>query len=65
MLQVYNFTAVIGPQCSQVCRAVARLAAHLNIPCFSGVCQDVEMGNKNEFKVSQNKSHITKPKFII
>lgn len=52
MLRLRNYTAIIGPQCSGVCRVVARLAAYYNIPVFSGVCQDTEMLNKHEFKVT-------------
>ena len=53
---LHNITyhAIIGPQCSQVCGLVGRLAAYLNIPVFSGVCQSVEMANKYEFKVMMN-----------
>lgn len=46
-----KYNVIIGPQCSGVCRHVCRLAAYHNIPCFSGVCQDTEMLNKNIFKV--------------
>ena len=51
MLSAQNYSAIIGPQCSHTCSQVARLATYLNLPCFSGVCQDVDMGNKKEFKV--------------
>ena len=45
------YSAVFGPACSQVCRSVGRLAAYLNLPTFTGVCQGTEMNNKAEFKV--------------
>ena len=47
-----TYSAVFGPACSQVCRSVGRLAAFLNLPVFSGVCQGTEMDNKADFKVS-------------
>ncbi|XP_078335729.1 atrial natriuretic peptide receptor 1-like [Crassostrea virginica] len=49
MLRSTNYSAIIGPQCSQVCSLVGRLASYHNIACFSGVCQDTEMLNKNVF----------------
>ncbi|XP_062582692.1 atrial natriuretic peptide receptor 1-like [Saccostrea cucullata] len=49
MLRKRNYSAIIGPQCSQVCSFVGRLAAYYNIACFSGVCQDTEMLNKDVF----------------
>ena len=50
-LKVQNFDVVIGPQCSNVCRHVGRLAAYLDLPQFSGVCQGIEMLDKVEFRV--------------
>ena len=52
-LRSQNFSVIIGPACSQVCAYVGRLAAFLDLPCFTGVCQGVEMSNKNEFRVRQ------------
>ena len=52
MLSEHNYSAIIGPPCSQVCRHVARLASYLNIPLFNGVCQGSEMDNRQEFTVS-------------
>ncbi|XP_052716060.1 atrial natriuretic peptide receptor 1-like isoform X1 [Crassostrea angulata] len=49
MLRKTNYSAIIGPQCSQVCSFVGRLAAYYNIACFSGVCQDTEMLDKTVF----------------
>ena len=54
MLRSTNYSAIIGPQCSQVCSLVGRLASYHNIACFSGVCQDTEMLNKNVFTVSES-----------
>ncbi|XP_064626574.1 atrial natriuretic peptide receptor 2-like isoform X2 [Lineus longissimus] len=49
-LQSKQFDVVIGPQCSNVCRHIGRLAAYLNLPEFSGVCQGIEMLDKVEFR---------------
>lgn len=51
MISANNYSAIIGPQCSAACRPVARLAAYMNIAVFSGVCDDADMENKDEFKV--------------
>ncbi|XP_064598086.1 atrial natriuretic peptide receptor 1-like [Liolophura sinensis] len=45
-----TYHIIIGPQCSQSCSHVARLAAYKNIPDFTGVCQDTEMLDKTQFK---------------
>ncbi|XP_071181309.1 atrial natriuretic peptide receptor 1-like [Mytilus edulis] len=50
LLAQTKYHVIIGPQCSGVCSHVCRLAAYYKIPCFSGVCQDTEMLNKNTFK---------------
>ena len=50
-LHLRNYTAIIGPACSEVCKMVARLASYLNVPCFSSVCQDIEMQDKSHFQV--------------
>ncbi|CAH1788809.1 unnamed protein product [Owenia fusiformis] len=44
-----NYSAIVGPPCSPVCKHVGRLAAYKNIPMFNGVCQGIEMLNKNVF----------------
>ena len=31
---------------------VARLAVYVNKPCYSSLCQDIEMNDKNHFKVN-------------
>ncbi|KAK3083755.1 hypothetical protein FSP39_002632, partial [Pinctada imbricata] len=49
-----QYSAIIGPQCSGVCRHVGRLAAYHNIACFTGVCQDTEMLNKDIFKGNEH-----------
>ncbi|CAD5123851.1 DgyrCDS12157 [Dimorphilus gyrociliatus] len=49
-LSTKEYHIMIGPQCSSVCSSVGRLAAHVNIPVFTGLCQGVEMSNKNQFK---------------
>lgn len=54
MLRKTNYSAIIGPQCSQVCSFVGRLAAYYNIACFSGVCQDTEMLDKTVFTVRES-----------
>lgn len=59
MLRSTNYSAIIGPQCSQVCSLVGRLASYHNIACFSGVCQDTEMLNKNVFTVSESHFNFT------
>lgn len=57
MLRKTNYSAIIGPQCSQVCSFVGRLAAYYNIACFSGVCQDTEMLDKTVFTVREYQSN--------
>lgn len=57
MLRKMNYSAIIGPQCSQVCSFVGRLAAYYNIACFSGVCQDTEMLDKTVFTVREYQSN--------
>lgn len=49
---------MIGPQCSSVCSSVGRLAAHINIPVFTGLCQGIEMSNKDQFKVCIFQEHL-------
>ncbi|KAG7458595.1 hypothetical protein MATL_G00222120 [Megalops atlanticus] len=44
-----NYSAFIGPCCSQVCSQVARLAAYWNIAVISPICADQEFLDKKEF----------------
>ncbi|XP_036372525.1 atrial natriuretic peptide receptor 1 [Megalops cyprinoides] len=44
-----NYSAFIGPCCSQVCSQVARLAAYWNIAVVSPICAGQEFLGKKEF----------------
>ncbi|XP_077870368.1 atrial natriuretic peptide receptor 2-like [Saccoglossus kowalevskii] len=49
LLATYNYSGLIGPLCSTVCRHVATLSTFYNLPTFSAVCSDNEMLDKNQF----------------
>ncbi|XP_077987526.1 atrial natriuretic peptide receptor 1-like [Glandiceps talaboti] len=44
-----NYSAFIGPLCSEACIIAARLAAYYNKPIFTGLCSSHELDNKNVF----------------
>ncbi|XP_077988259.1 atrial natriuretic peptide receptor 2-like [Glandiceps talaboti] len=49
MMGMHNYSAFIGPLCSDVCRHTARLAVFHNLPTFSALCSDNEMLDKTVF----------------